>query len=247
MIARDEWNAEFAKYNRAGELRTAFLISLRRRYVYRPIAKVANSTIRGLLYEAEFKANGFHRHVVRINSHFVHNPFTSPLLQPYQLTPNLMERALFSDRFFRFAFVRNPVDRVLSCYLDRVQAPNSVPHMEARRLAGSKPDDSISFDQFVDVISQQENREMNHHWRPQYHQLMCGIVKYTEILRLEDFDAAMKKMLEKFYPKIAPTIDMNKMYSPRRTKAKEMAITVSPETRKKIEKIYKEDFEFFGY
>lgn len=247
MLARAEWNSEFAKYNRAGELRTAFLTNMKRRFVYRPVAKVANSTVRGLLYEAEFRANGFHRNVVRINSNFVHNPLNSPLLQPYQMTTNLIERALFSDRFYRFAFVRHPVDRVLSCFLDRVQAPNSVPHKEANRLAGQSGGEPITFDQFVDVISQQTIRDMNHHWRPQYHQLMCGVLNYSEIFRLEEFDKGMKTILEKFYPKVASKIELNKMYSPRRTNAKERAITIAPETRKKIETIYKEDFEFFDY
>jgi len=247
MLKPAEWNAEFAKYNRKGELRTAFLISLRRRFIYRPISKVANSTVRGLLYEAEFRANGFLRDVARINSNFVHNPVNSPLVQPYQLPPGLITRALFSDRFFRFAFVRNPVDRVLSCYLDRVQAPNSVPHKEAVRLAGKNAGEQITFDEFVDLISRQEIKDMNQHWRPQYHLMMCGTLKYSKIYRLENLNTAMKELFDQFYPKLTSKIDLQKMYSPRRTKAKEMAVSVTPETRKKIEKIYKDDFDFFGY
>lgn len=225
-----------------------FLISLKRSYVFCPISKVANSSIKGFLFEAEFRANGMAHMINTLNTGSIHDTFYGPLIVPAQL-PNLMlNRILTGDRYFKFVFVRNPIDRLVSCYLDRVLTPTSVPHKTVLNGLGLKEGHEIKFEEFVDFISSQKIKEMNPHWKPQYYECAYEFVKYDEIYHFENLSESIKDVLQRLYPGVAENIDTSKNYSPAKTSATaRRSELVTPEIAQKIYKTFEIDFETFGY
>lgn len=235
-------------YHQNRQLDRAFLISMRQRYVYCPISKVANSSIKTFLYEAELRNCGFPRETFSFDEGRMHNLLYSPLILPYQLPMRTLRDILFGDDYMRIVFVRNPVERVLSCFLDRVQKARSRPNRTV--LAGLNVENiaDVSFTQFVDFIATQEIREMDPHWRPVYHECIFDKIQYDQVLRFEDMGTALPKLLEELYPRIARSLDLGRNLSPSVTSAKDRVKEyVTPEARATIEKVYAKDFETFGY
>ncbi|MEM8663413.1 MAG: sulfotransferase family 2 domain-containing protein, partial [Pseudomonadota bacterium] len=152
------------------------------------------------------------------------------------------------EDFFRFVFVRNPVDRLVSCYLDRVLSPGSVPHRVVKRALGVEGPQDIKFADFVAVVADQSVREMNPHWRPVYNEACCASVTYDAVLKFENLQAELRTLLERLFPQIADSIDLARNLSPAKTRAKERAADfITPELKTKIEAIYAKDYEAFGY
>jgi len=245
---REERYADLLDHHSPQQIDRLFLISLRRRYLYCPVSKVANSSVKAFLYEAEMRACGISRKAADFSTAQVHNLLYGPLIQPFQLPEPLLNEALRAPDFIRFLFVRDPADRLVSCFLDRVRSPRSVPsRIVTTALALSDPQD-ISFEAFVSVVASQEVKDMNPHWRPIYHEACCDRIAYNRILRFEDFEASLRRLLEELYPRIARTIDLGLNLSPAQTRAKERAAEfVTPQIRARIETIYAKDYEAFGY
>lgn len=230
------------------QLDRLFLISLRRKYLYCPVSKVANSSIKAFLYEAELRNNGFAKTARDFNTAQVHNLLFGPLLQPYQLPGTLLDEVLYGADYLRFLFVRHPVDRLVSCYLDRVKTAGSVPNKVIQRALGVTEPDDIRFGDFVGVVAGQEIKEMNPHWRPVYYEACCDKLSYDRVLRFENLHGDLKALLAELYPRVAKSIDVELNLSPAKTQAGgRVAEFVTPEIRKTIEEIYAKDFEAFSY
>lgn len=231
------------------EVHRLFLISLRRRYLYCPISKVANTSIKSCLFQAELLACGPTRYARPFDRYEVHDMLFGPLLYPYQLPTGQLRRVLSGPDFKRILFVRHPADRLVSCFLDRIQDPLSVPYRTiARALHASEPAD-ISFDAFVSVIGEQSIVDMNPHWRPMYDEACCDSIAYDTVLRFEDMPHALGTLLEELYPpRVTAQIDIATNISPARTDASRRAAEfLTSDVTRKLAKIYAKDFEHFGY
>lgn len=139
----DVWRDRLREVNamRGRSMRNAFVISLRQRFVFTPVSKAANSTAKALLYQAEFRHHGYIRQAERVGelpAIELHDVTTSPFPMPYQLPGGTLQAVLFSDRYYRFAFVREPVERLLSCYLDRIADIDSVARAEVETVLGKE-------------------------------------------------------------------------------------------------------------
>jgi chondroitin 4-sulfotransferase 11 len=64
------------------------------------------------------------------------------------------------DPYFKFAIVRNPFDRIVSCYNDKI--------VRNRGFASRESWGDLSFEEFVNEISKIPHSKMNPHFRPQY-------------------------------------------------------------------------------
>ena len=112
--------------------------------------------------------------------------------------------------YFKFMFVRDPLDRLLSAYKDRFLLNHSLEYFKEGReifktfrskeevkLYGKEGSKPIQFEEFLRwVISWKDVAKHNIHWRPYYaHCLPCGI-HYDFIGKLEKV-AADAKYIEK--------------------------------------------------
>ena len=159
-------------------------ISVKHKYIYFAISKVANSTIKFYLQEIEYEGTPY-----RVKT--VHDKHCSPLLSPYQLSLFDLESAFHSDEYKKFAFVRNPYSRILSCYLDRIQDPKSKAYRNINALLVEDPRE-ISFGQFLRAISSQHPIEMDSHWRPQVFESTIDLIKLNKVYFLSNYQKTFK-------------------------------------------------------
>lgn len=141
-------------------------------------------------------------------------------------------------KYFKFAVVRNPVDRLFSCYTYLLGGGNRTP--DDLKLMQVIKDSSVDFDTFVSNTLQPN---LIIRWpllRPQVF-YVCNKhleVQMDMILRLENIEEDYRKLKEKLN-EIAPVLPH----------VNATGITVSREisdaSRKKIQRLYQEDFDLF--
>lgn len=134
---------------------------------------------------------------------------------------------------FKFAFVRNPFDRLASCYRHVIQKGSMTNIQEDPELYRE-----MSFKEFVDVISEREIKDMDIHFRPQY----TFIPETPDFLgKFENLEEDYKIVCEKIGIKAPELLHENK------TQKTKYSDYYDDEIRKKVAEIYKKDFELFGY
>jgi len=139
------------------------------------------------------------------------------------------------DNYFKFAIVRNPWDRLLSCFLDKT-----------KKCVGSKwelPDYSkykqSSFKTFVRKISSTNLKTCNNH-----HRLQAVLVPYSEC----DFIGRFENLQEDFNiicDKIG--LPKQKLAHQNKTNHKHYTQYYDDETRELVAKMYALDIKVFGY
>ena len=160
-----------------GNLRWRTVYFPKLKAIYLPTPKVAGSTIIATL----IKADGS-EYLSTIDDH---NTAEARFLISAERAPGEFWQALHNGNCFRFAFVRNPYDRVLSAFLDKV-ANGRVRRF--RKLLSLPIEGDVSFRQFLEAVSQQSTYSMNRHWRPQAN-LISPRVRLDFLGRFEQFDA----------------------------------------------------------
>lgn len=133
------------------------IVSHKNKYVYFPIPKVACSTIRALL--APLEGLEWHHPWER------KTPFVRVQKALAQKLPG----------YFKFAFVRNPWDRLVSCYEDKVVSVRTCENNKAvhngvfREFEKYKQDFlHMDFPEFVEFVCSVPDEETDWHFRPQY-------------------------------------------------------------------------------
>jgi hypothetical protein len=231
---------EFIKERSLREFLSFTNISVKNKYIYFAISKVANSTIKYYLQQIEYEGTPY-----RVKN--VHDKHCSPLLSPYQLTFTDFIDALTSDIYKRFVFVRNPYCRVLSCYLDRIQDPKSNSYKNIRTYLGKDPRE-ISFGEFLEAISLQNPKEMDSHWRPQVFESLNGHVKMDKIFFFEQLPKNLKDLSIFLYGEKKRIFNDVVNKSPSRTSANNLIFEYfQPDLVNLTYKIYRRDFVAFGY
>jgi len=216
-------------------------ISLKNKYFFHSVGKAANSTVKHFLYTEELAGTG-------IKYKTVHDRLNSPLVSPYQLSESILEEVLFGEAYYRFTFVRNPFSRLLSCYLDRIQDINSAPYKELVRWSGVEDGHKFSFEEFVVIVCKQADHEQNNHWRLQYADAMCGLVKYDFIGKQESFNEDMMRVWKKIYPQSAVKDFSGINKSPSKTNSsKSLADYWDSHLVRLVAERYEKDFSCFGY
>ena len=140
----------------------------------------------------------------------------------------------YDKSYFKFAFVRNPFDRLASCFRHVIQQgslQNIQEHPDLHR--------DMTFERFVDVIVDISVDKMDIHFRPQY----------TFIPEKPDFLGRFES-LEEDYVKVCEKIGISGPPQILHKNPTEKTIFKDYYTKESIEKvfrIYKKDFELFGY
>lgn len=178
--------------------------------LYTEVPKVACTTLKFLMQSIETEAQGGSPR--DFNRKLIHNRTQSPLPAIKQMTQPQFDEVIEGKSYFRFSVVRNPFERILSCYLSKIARPmpqrariqsirQGIPLEAASHLT-----EAVSFKEFLETIATQSIRDMDIHWRPQADQLLLGVVKYDFIGRYERLGDCLGYLKARFFPKSAVMI-----------------------------------------
>ena len=232
-------------YKRAIDLERDTHISLKNRFVYIMVGKAASSTVTYHLQWAEYRGT-------RFSPQNVNSRYQSPHLAPFQLRKKTFYSIMNGDRFKKVTFVRNPYSRLLSCYLHRIVGSSKKnPSKRAlyRSFKGPRPQ-KFSFETFVDIICDQENRKMERHWAVQHDTTLYPLVKYDFIGKQERLQEDLIALEKLVFRKIV--FDRDKLSSvnmaPMQTgSSNKLRDYYTDRIASKVAERYKIDFETFGY
>lgn len=174
-------SAEFRKSPQArkygyGWPKAQFFVSRKHRILYCPIGKNACTFLKRQmirienLKEEEFLLRDVHLLTDRVNTGFHINDYS----------PDQADGILNSPDYFRFAVLRDPMDRLLSAYTEKFvidrNIPGNIVHTGAVVRAVQKKqaptlaanfDRGITFREFLSFIIETSAKELDPHWIPQ--------------------------------------------------------------------------------
>lgn len=130
--------------------------------------------------------------------------------------------------YFKFAFVRNPWDRVVSLYFNKV-APGTY-------CEGTQ---SLTFEQFVDWLAQQDLTKIDAHAKLQA--LLIPVDELDFIGRFETFSKDVQYVLGR--------LGLSKVSIPKHNPSSHAHYSryYDDRTRELVRQLYREDIERFGY
>lgn len=158
---------------------------------------------------------------------------------------NWSEYRRFEREFFKFTFVRNPLDRLLSAFLDKVDNERSPPHFRRlinTRLGSRDADSSCDFPTFLNYLSIGGLHE-NAHWAPQVSVICYPIEKLDFVGRLENMEHDLNHVLSVLNLKGSRVTSVRKHH----TRSRHLREILDARAKSLIHELYAEDFERFGY
>ena len=217
---------------RPGALHGGMAASRRLPYIYVQNSKCASSTIRNTLWAAE--------HALGLTGP-PGRPHNEAVSAPLVHDPRRWEQV---EREFVFTVARNPFTRILSAYLDKIVAhrdPRVWGGFAARHGLSEAP---LAFRDFLQLIADTPEDEMDQHWRPQSCGLAPTIVPYDFIGGVENLQADLAHILRRIFGEEVPIRD----FMPHRTNSsRRMAEHYGPEEIRLVQTIYAADFAHLGY
>ena len=250
MVARKQFRHEA---NGAPRLPTG-LVGFHSRVLYVSVTKAASTSMKTMLGEAESRFNPPTLPFTPLSSgyfaDFIHSPAVHGL-RPYRdLSFRQKKITLNSQDWWRVAVVRDPYDRLVSTWQNRVVMLGSGLPAEIRRHLQFSFDNSgcidisSSFEAFVrSVAANRKSFFIDDHFRPQAAAVKPSMISYTHLLRLGSSDSLdeFRVALSKRVGKEIPLISHNEGLGLRT----EDLVTQSLATV--IEDIYAQDFSLFNY
>jgi chondroitin 4-sulfotransferase 11 len=222
--------------------------SERYRFVYLAVPKVASTSILNSLlpfFDFDLAAENLESLRKGTPVRGVHEYFNR--------SPYIINRAAFLagiddqyDRYFKFTFVRNPWDRLLSCYMSKVVRSGAGMPMGKYGNVTLRRD--MSFQEFAEAVCLIPDEVANAHFRSQ-HIFVCGGGSRKDILAdyvgrfenlEEDFEIITKRIgIDAQLPHAADTASIRGSRSYRDFYDEKLAEMVGER--------YREDIDLFGY
>jgi hypothetical protein len=210
--------------------------SEKNRYLYVETPKVACTTIKRVLQDAEIGVKGATKEAN------VHDRIASPIKRP---ADNIVafDRLINDSSTTIFCFVRNPYTRILSCYLDKI-VNNTWERQRLSPQLGLSSDAPPTFLEFLAAVEKQTESERDIHWSSQTYLLRPNRLKYSFIGRFEFFRAQFERVCR--HLGILEFSDLSE--TAHATGANEKMLSYFGEREiEKIQMIYGADFSNFGY
>jgi dermatan 4-sulfotransferase 1 len=207
-------------------------ISKKNKFIYFRISKAANSTVISTLKYACDRIKAKTQYHIR------------------QEKKNYIRFSDLSDseanevirEYWKFTVVRNPYDRFLSAYLDKILG-NRPPKKQVSNYLGLSPDNQISIDDFLTYLEYGGIYE-NPHWAIQTDLIFIPLKKLNFVGKVETLQADMKFITKKIFGKEIEIKD----WRPHATEAENKREQIlNSESKKRIYKIYQKDFDSFLY
>lgn len=213
------------------------IVTADRRFLYIKNSKAGCSTVASLFYHYD---NG---HLYEGNIH--HAPI-GRFTEIWQSWEDIPQNTL------SFSTVRNPERRSVSAFfnffIDQKNAEISK-HQDIIEMFGSldKADKHYQFDVFLDCIEASFEHSVlrtDRHFRPQHVNLGHGEIELSYVGRIETLDADLKHISEKAGVALS---GIDKLPVKVRNQSTASEFMPRPSQRRKIERLYKQDYEVYGY
>jgi glycosyltransferase involved in cell wall biosynthesis len=137
-------------------------------------------------------------------------------------------------------------DMVVRILEDNPMASLTAPVYDILVEQGHAPDSpsDISFAQFIEVVTEMPSRDQDPHWRRQTDHIGFGIVKFDDIIRLNELDASWDKVA-----KLTRTPDLQDQFFCRNSTGASSKITdfYTPELLARVVESYSDDYKEFGF
>jgi hypothetical protein len=144
----------------------------------------------------------------------------------------------FSDEWFVFTTVREPIDRAISAWQDKVGNPDQV---NVLKKNGIYPGDSFKY--FVYIISLWPAKALDPHVMPQSDILYFAKGLPLQVYHFEELGAAWDEIRHEIESRGGPRLQPLRKINP----SEPHDIEISGQTERRLKKLYREDFERFGY
>ncbi len=147
----------------------------------------------------------------------------------------------FGQQHFLFAFVRNPITRLYSCYLDKVVRTGK----QGKRcsLCGYGIETDIDFENFVRTIAEIPDSAADKHFRSQYFQIYHRGEWLVDFLgKFENLDKDWQRLADKIGIDESPEI-----YRSTGAGSELDSLPLSLEAARKIARRYQKDIDLLGY
>ena len=173
------------------------------------------------------------------NVRSLHRCFCNYTVSLTHLTLHQMHDLINIKNYYKFAFVRNPWDRLVSKFnFDLQQNKGSIKPF----YHNGNFDDFIKnlSDNFNYILQLKPTQFISCHFVPQTNFVFSKKIKLDFLGRFENFDQDISKLAEKFNIK-------KEIKHENKTNHKSYDLYYSNKTRDIVEKLYKEDIKNFGY
>ncbi len=155
-------------------------------------------------------------------------------------------RRCLQRRYYTFTFVRHPYTRLLSAYLDKVTSDYSQQKKGwERRSSHWSVDQGTSFEAFVTSL-EQGNLCANIHWAPQT--IICPVAlrDLDFVGRVENLEHDLTTVTERLFGTTALELIGQREHN-RQNANDKLDQYYTPALRKRVFRLYREDFEQLGY
>lgn len=228
------------------------IISDKYRFVYFVVPKVACSSIKVALLPlfedldpTPYQTSQKNPKSVRMHKLFADSSYQINREQFLQK----FEGGQYSD-YFKFAFVRNPWDRLVSCWLHKLSTDTS-PGLKAPATLAKKVYSGMPFSEFVEVVANTPDSEANIHFKAQSSMVCDGSTEYHGSPHLVDFIGRFENLSGDFgtvAKRIGAERELELGHLMRRNmEARPYTEFYDKELRNVVYERYREDVERFGY
>lgn len=226
-LAANRW------HNRRNRRRVLLLSDLQAGYV--PLAKVASTAVRSLLCRRQ--ARLYYPHLAELH----YKPLIRAVEKHIRVSRSVPQMRALAETHFLFSFVRNPIVRAYSCYLDKVVKPGKSGEPTTLYRYGMHPD--MSFERFVDLVCDIDDERADKHFRSQHPTLFADEQPLVHFI-------GRQETLAEDWQRLQAHLPLEDMPPVRRRSgaASAMAdIPLSAAHRARLVKRYERDIELLGY
>ena len=231
--------------------RAKYIVSDKHRFVYFVTPKVACTSIKAALTDLFDLDSAPYRFTLPNGtpSMRVHKLFDE---SDYQIHKNQLLAGLSKGEYrdyFKFTFVRNPWDRLVSLYFNKVDSSRKAlrSDLNPRGIEG-RFYPGMPFSEYIEAICRTPDKEANPHFRSQ-HLVICRQKGKKRIIA--DFVGRFENLEEDFSRVArqigAPSLELQHRAKSHRRQAKSLSEFYDVKLRDMVAERFREDIEVFGY